>query len=226
MKPKNCLFFQKLQNLCNFGEIFELKHKNRCEMSATKTYLAIIIITFLFLSTLSFGQTSKTGVNVMPQVGLNLTSLSDEPMVQTDQFRVGVEGGFWLQSKKTVFIMPGLFIAQQGLSSVYLEDLQNNYDTILNKVDYRAVKIPVMFGIQALGARIYTGPGFTYVLNTDNPEVIVDEFRDLSLGLSVGAGFTFTFFSFDVRYEYGVSHVFRNRDAVANTLTLSAGFKF
>ncbi|MEA1873574.1 MAG: porin family protein [Bacteroidota bacterium] len=195
-------------------------------MKKKKTSSAIIIFTLLLLSSSICGQTDKTGVSVMPQVGLNLTSLNNEPMLETDQFRVGVEGGFWLQSKKTVFIMPGIFVAQQGLSSVYLEDLQNHYDTILNKVDYRAVKIPVMFGIQALGARIYTGPSFTYILNTDNPEVIVDEFRDLSLGLNVGAGYSFTIFSFDIRYQYGVSHVFRNRDAVANTLTISAGLKF
>jgi hypothetical protein len=195
-------------------------------MKAKKIFSTLVILTILLLSNLSFGQSDKTGVSVMPQVGLNLTSLTDEPMIQTDQFRVGVEGGFWLQSKKTVFIMPGIFMAQQGLSSVYLEDLQNNYDTILNKVDYRAIKIPVMLGIQALGARIYTGPSFTYILNTDNPDVMVDEFRDLSLGLGVGAGFGFTIFSFDVRYEYGVSHVFRNRSAATNTLTISAGLKF
>ncbi len=222
----NCLFFQKTQNLCNFGEIFELCQQYRDKMEAIKIYSAIVILTVLLLSSSSYGQTDKTGIRVMPQIGLNLTSLTDEPMVETDKFRTGVEGGIWVQSKKTVFIMPGVFFAQQGLSSVYLEDLQNNYDTILNKVDYRAVKVPVMFGVQALGARIYTGPSFTYILNTDNPDVMVDEFRDLSLGLCVGGGFGFTIFSFDVRYEYGVSHVLRNRSAATNTLTISAGLKF
>jgi hypothetical protein len=195
-------------------------------MKTILRFSTIVILTLLLFSSSSFAQNEETRINVMPQVGINLTSLTDEPMLEADQFRIGIEGGFWIQTKKTVFIMPGVFIAQQGLSSVYLEDLESNYDTILNKVDYHAVKVPVMFGIQALGARIYTGPNFTYILNSDNPEIMVDEFRDLSLGLCVGAGYKFSLFSFDVRYEYGVSHVLRERPAATNTLTVSAGLMF
>jgi len=225
MKPKNCLFFKNRKTYVFLARFLTYVKSKEADMRAIKIFSVIVILTSLMLSSRSFGQSDKTGIYVMPQVGLNLTSLTNEPMIETDQFRTGVEGGIWIQSKSTVFIMSGVFITQQGLSSVYL-DLQNNYDTILNKVDYRALKVPVMFGIQALGARIYTGPNFTYILNTDNPEVMVDEFRDLSLGLCVGAGLGLTLFSFDVRYEYGVSHVFRNRNAAANTLTISAGLKF
>lgn len=199
-------------------------------MKALKHIVVLgILFTFLGIGT-SFSQASKTGVRIMPQAGFNLTRLTDEPMVDSESFRLGIEGGFWLQSKKTVFIMPGVFIAQQGLSSMYIDDIQTSgtsvIDTVLNKVDYRAVKFPLMLGVQALGARIYTGPSFTYILNTDNPDLVLEEFKDLTMGLCVGAGFHLTLLSVDVRYEYGVSNLFLDRNAAANTLTVSAGLKF
>jgi hypothetical protein len=193
-----------------------------------KKYLkkSVWITSLLFIPFLVSAQADKTGVHFMPQVGVNLSKPIDETIDLEERFRVGYEAGFWIKTKSTVFIMPGAFYGQHGLNQVYIKDLENSYDTILNKVDYQTLKIPVIFGIQALGVRLYTGPSFTYVIDSDLPEFSPDDFRDLSMGLSIGAGFSFLLFSFDARFEYGVSHVLINQNMAVNTLTVSAGLKF
>jgi hypothetical protein len=200
-------------------------------MKTLKTTIIIFLLLMIFNLPSANAQNSKnsisrTGIRVMPQIGLNLTKLTDEPTVDADTYRAGVEIGIWFQSKETIFIQPGIFLAQQGLNRVSIEDIQNNIDTVLSHVDYRAIKIPIMFGIQAFGARIYTGPNLTYILDSEKPSFTSDEFRNLNLGLNIGAGFNYMLFSFDVRYEYGVSDVFIHKTATANTLTMSAGLKF
>ncbi len=162
----------------------------------------------------------------MPQIGLNLTKTPDNQNLESSRFRPGVEGGVWIQTQKTIFIMPGLFFGQQGLNDVYIKDIQGNYDTLISNIDYRTLKLPVMFGVQALGARLYTGPNFTYIINTDDIPISTESFRDLSMGFCLGVGLSISLFSFDARYEHGVSHTFSNQNTTTNTLTISAGLKF
>lgn len=195
-------------------------------MKTLKTTIIIFLLLFIFILPSANAQHSKPGIRIMPQIGLNLTKLTDEPIDDADTYRPGVEIGIWFQSKETIFIQPGIFFAQQGLNRVSIKDIQNNIDTVLSRVDYRAIKIPIMFGIQAFGARIYTGPSFTCILDSEKPSFTSEEFRDLSLGLNIGAGFNYLLYSFDVRYEYGVSDIFIHKTSTANTLTISAGLKF
>jgi hypothetical protein len=210
-----------------FGRIFVRSIKNAVMKSFLHTILAILLMVGLFGNT-SFAQ--NAGVRFLPQAGLNLTKLSNEPAEDADKFRTGIEAGFWVQTKSPVFFMPGVFYGQQGLRKIHIDNLQTSVnsasDTILSNIDYRLIKLPVMLGIQALGARIYTGPTFTYIVDMDEVEIMESEFHDLSMGLNVGAGLNIALFSVDVRYEYGVSHVFTNGGATANTLTISAGLKF
>ena len=164
-------------------------------------------------------------IRIMPQVGLNLTKVSDNEFSLDDKFKTGFEIGAWIQTKKTVFIMPGFFYAKQGLNEVYVNDFKNGLDTVLNNVDYQAIKVPVMVGIQFLGLRAYTGPSFTCVIN-DNTNIDKDIFKDVSMGFCLGAGANVGLFSFDLRYEYGISDVFIGNSIGANALTISAGLKF
>ena len=46
------------------------------------------------------------------------------------------------------------------------------------------------------------------------------------MGFCLGAGANVGLFSFDLRYEYGISDVFIGNSIGANTLTISAGLKF
>ncbi|MFP4663950.1 MAG: porin family protein [Bacteroidales bacterium] len=194
-----------------------------------KKIISLMIITAAITAGSSMGY-AQEGIRVLPQVGINLTKLTDEPVEDADKFRTGFEAGLWLQTKTPVFFQPGLFYGQQGLRKVHISHLDpnnpNTSDTILNNVDYSFIKVPVMLGLQLLGARIYTGPTFTYVINVDHLEFTGEQFRDLNMGLNVGAGLNVSLFSFDLRYEYGISHVFREGNATSNTLTISAGLKF
>lgn len=188
--------------------------------------LKIILISSTLLFLFSFYGHGQ-GVRFLPQAGLNLTQLSDDPSEDSDKFRPGVEAGLWVQTKNPVFFQPGLFYGQQRLNKIKLNDVPEiNGDTILNKVDYRCIRLPLMFGIQVFGARIYTGPTFTYIINVDDVQYADNGFKDLSMGLNVGAGLNITFLSFDLRYEYGITDRFENSNARTNTITFSAGFKF
>jgi len=216
-----------LRIIAFFGRIFEVSIKIAIMKFVLHTALVVLMTIGLFSYT---GYAQSSGVRFLPQAGINLTKLSNEPIEDADKFRTGIEAGLWVQTKSPVFFMPGAFYGQQGLRKVHIDDLQTSAssasDTILSNIDYRFIKLPVIFGIQVLGARIYTGPTFTYVMDMDEIEIMESEFRDLSMGLNVGAGLNIALFSFDVRYEYGVSNVFTTGHATANTLTISAGFKF
>ncbi|MFW5767772.1 MAG: outer membrane beta-barrel protein, partial [Bacteroidota bacterium] len=170
-----------------------------------KKIISLMIITAAITAGSSMGY-AQEGIRVLPQVGINLTKLTDEPVEDADKFRTGFEAGLWLQTKTPVFFQPGLFYGQQGLRKVHISHLDpnnpNTSDTILNNVDYSFIKVPVMLGLQLLGARIYTGPTFTYVINVDHLEFTGEQFRDLNMGLNVGAGLNVSLFSFDLRYEY------------------------
>ena len=186
-----------------------------------------IILIGLTLTLLLAGSIFAQGVRFLPQAGFNLTQLTDDPSEDSDKFRPGVEAGLWVQSKEPIFIQPGLFYGQQRLNKIQLNDIPEiDGDTILNKVDYRCLRLPLMFGIQVFGARVYTGPTFTYILDVDEIDYTRNEFKDLSMGLNVGAGLNLTFLSFDLRYEYGITNRFKNSNARSNTITFSAGFKF
>ncbi len=170
---------------------------------------------------------AQNRVKIMPQIGINLTKTPDNRGLESSKFRPGIEGGVWIQTPKTIFIMPGLFFGQQGLNEVSIKDIKTNKDTLISNIDYRTLKLPVMFGVQALGARLYTGPNFTYVINVDNiQQISTESFKDLTMGLCLGVGLNIAFFSFDARYEYGVSHTFSNQNTTTNTFTISAGLKF
>ena len=191
-------------------------------MKALKTVLMLSVFLLIFSNK---GYTQS--VRFLPQAGFNLTQLTDDPSEDSDKFRPGIEAGLWVQTKNPVFFQPGLFYGQQRLNKIKLNDIPEiDGDTILNKVDYRCFRLPLMFGLQVFGARIYTGPTFTYIMNVDQIDYTDSEFRDLYMGLNVGAGLNLTFLSFDLRYEYGITNRFKNSNARSNTITLSAGFKF
>ncbi|MFO7789344.1 MAG: porin family protein [Bacteroidales bacterium] len=192
--------------------------------------LTLMMLSLIFLISVQpvLSQSQSAGVRFLPQAGLNFTKLTDDPINTTEKFRLGAEAGIWVQTKNPVFFQPGLFYAQQRLDELYVDELEDNLttDTILNKLDYRCLKLPVMFGLQVLGARVYTGPSFTYIINMDDMELAEEQFKDLTMGLNVGAGINITMFSFDIRYEYGVTHVLQDNVAKTNILTVSAGLKF
>lgn len=187
-----------------------------------------MLFSLIFLISVQPVLSQNAGVRFLPQAGLNFTKLTDDPINSTEKFRLGAEAGIWVQTKNPVFFQPGLFYAQQRLDELYIEDLEQNLetDTILKKLDYRCLKLPLMFGLQVFGARVYTGPSFTYIINVDDMDLAEENFKDLTMGLNVGAGVNITMFSFDIRYEYGVTHVLQDNVAKTNILTISAGLKF
>ncbi|MDA3820387.1 MAG: porin family protein [Candidatus Delongbacteria bacterium] len=201
-------------------------------MRFKRNILIVSVFVSMLVTSSVFSQqtmtTNSVGVRFLPQAGFNLTKLTDDPISTSEKFRLGIEAGLWVQTKNPIFFQPGLFYAQQRLDEIRIDELEQNLttDTTLKKVDYRCLKLPVMFGIQLFGARVYTGPTFTYILNMDETELTENQFRDLTMGLNIGAGLNITMFSFDVRYEYGITHILHENVAKANILTISAGFKF
>jgi hypothetical protein len=225
LKQKKTIFEHR------FGEVFVWYIKKQIMRRRLHIYALLIFVGMTFASPV-FSQHSltsnSTGVRFLPQVGFNLTKLTDDPVSTSEKFRLGVEGGLWVQTKNPIFFQPGLFYGQQRLDEIHLDDLEQNLhsDTILHKVDYRCLKLPLMFGIQVFGARAYTGPTFTYILNMDEAKLTENQFKDLTMGLNIGAGLNITMFSFDVRYEYGITHILHENVAKANILTISAGLRF
>lgn len=192
-------------------------------MNYKHIYLLLIIAVCVHFSHMAKSQ-DNSSIKFMPQAGLNLTQLSDSPITNSDKFRTGFEMGLFVNTDQLVFFQPGVFYAQQGLKRMAISETTT--DSILNNIDYSMLKVPITFGLKFLNVRLYTGPCFSFFLNSDNSTMTADEFRKIHIGLTTGGGIHLLHMTFDIRYEYGISDIFTYRDASANTLTFSVGLRF
>jgi hypothetical protein len=170
--------------------------------------LFFIVLAFGFLSTaqsqfLNFG--IKGGLNYNSNGNLRgISDYIDDIKIKSDE-GTGYHFGVFTEIK-----IPFVYIRPEFVYTHTLSDYSDNVfssELTINKVD-----LPILVGIKILQiGRIFAGPSFQYILNTDfKDSSVYDNVReissdDFSMGMQLGIGVELGKLGADIRWEKGIS---------------------
>lgn len=170
--------------------------------------LFFIVLAFGFLNTaqaqfLNFG--IKGGLNYNSNGNLRgISDYIDNIKIKSDE-GTGYHFGVFTEIK-----IPFVYIRPELVYTHTLSDYSDNEfssELAINKVD-----MPILVGIKILQiGRIFAGPSFQYILNTDfKDSSVYDNVReissdDFSMGMQLGIGVELGKLGADIRWEKGIS---------------------
>ena len=131
---------------------------------------------------------------------------------------------FRFEFANILFIQPEVYFTRKGgLANAFRVNPTDTFNQ--QEVSARSIDLPIMFGLRffhsdAFCLRFYGGPVVSYLIdqnvNVDKNglPITFDDIRARTHAFSaqVGAGFDIRRFTFDVRYEYGLSAMHRHSD--------------
>ncbi|MFM1879686.1 MAG: hypothetical protein RLZZ241_2552 [Bacteroidota bacterium] len=151
------------------------------------------------VASMTLGAFAQKGPGFGIKGGLNFNSNGDytfdsAPTLNSDT-QMGYNIGLFGQIGKDFFLRPELIYTQT--KSAYGES-----DLTVSKLD-----APVLVGTHLLNVlRIFAGPDFQYILNTDLDAITLDTLEsDFTIGLQIGAGVDLGNLGVDLRYERGLT---------------------
>ena len=158
-------------------------------------------------------------------------------------FKTEAKGGFNLGvfariGAKKIYLQPELLYAVKNSttnSSTTGGNLGNQ------KVNLKTIQVPVLIGIKVLDLKVasiraFTGPAMSFVqsgssIKSNLPNFAPENFKNNIWNYQLGAGVDVLLFTFDVRYEWGLSNTTKGDITKigfvdkGNTLTVSLGIK-
>jgi len=207
---------------------------------------SILTFTFLTLVMSTFAQLPFT-FDLGVKAGINSSKITtDNPSAvgyTYSDFKSDVKSGYNIGAfariggKKLYFQPELLYCKRNGQSS-----FTNGSQTL----NLKTIQIPLLLGYRLINLKIasvraFTGPAMSFVTNGSSVNIIsstisqfkADNFKSSIWNWQLGAGVDVLKFTFDVRYEWGLSKLsdggsttnigFTNK---GNVLTFSFGFKF
>lgn len=200
-----------------------------------------IFITLLLLPMVlvTFGQTFDLGV----KASYNTTKLNLSTTAVKNGFTNGTGGSFGAFARiggSKLYLQPELLY--NSMTTTYTYSVKNTagvvISTLTNDVKLKTFQIPILLGLKLLdlklaSVRAFTGPAASFVTNKgiqDLTTQIKDNFTSNSMAWDwqIGAGVDILMFTFDIRYDLGISELktvtadtFKGR-----TFTVGLGFKF
>lgn len=199
----------------------------------------LMILSLLALVMVTFGQTFDLGV----KASYNTTKFKLSASAIGNEFKNGSGVNFGVFARlggKTVYLQPELLYSSKTATytSTVKNTLGNVTGTTTSDVKMQTIQIPILLGIKVLDLKIaslraFTGPAASFVTNGSLKKLgsqIKDNFtsNNMAWDWQLGAGVDVLMFTFDIRYELGLSELktatvdtFKGR-----TFTASLGFKF
>lgn len=156
------------------------------------------------------------------KAGANFSNLNDVS-VKSDT-RTGLLGGVWARFGAAGFhFQPELYFTSKGSSG----DGDSKFTTL---------DLPLLLGtrigVGPIAARVQVGPVVSFVLDEENSlgERLGDvtkfsEYKNQNFALTGGVGVDISKLRADLRYERGLSDVYKNDDGKLNLWTLSVGYR-
>lgn len=158
----------------------------------------LILVTSLFISTLSFSQLdSKFGI----KAGLNYNANGNYfesvgSNAQNPDRNIGYHLGLFGKFGNNIYFRPELVFT----------NTKSDYDS----ADFNMKKLdaPLLVGIKVLGPiTVFGGPSIQYILDTDFENINISNIdNDITFGLNFGIGLNFSKVGLDLRYERGFSN--------------------
>jgi len=184
----------------------------------------------VFLFTLFSSGKADNHVHFMLFGGFNssrtITELTGSKETFLSEARLNYNFGAALRFEfaNILFIQPEVYFTRKGgLANTFRPNPTDTFNQ--RELGVQSIDLPVMFGLRlfhsdAFCLRFYGGPVFSYLRNQrvdadrNGQQVTFDNIRTRTQAFSVqiGAGVDIRSFTFDVRYEYGLSSMFRFSD--------------
>ena len=202
----------------------------------------ILTITLMTLVLSTFAQLPFT-FDLGVKAGINSTKITTDNMsfngYNYSDFKSDAKSGFNIGAfarigGKKIYLQPELLYCQRNG--------QSTSGTTNQTLTLKTIQVPVLLGFKLIDLKVaslraFTGPAMSYVMSSSNVEMNLPNFDPKNFKNNIwdwqlGGGVDVLMFTFDVRYEWGLSNTsggnlsnigFVNK---SNILTFSIGFKF
>lgn len=178
-----------------------------------------IFLSIFFLAALVFSSSSSFA-QLIPSIqfgikgGANFSNIKDIDLKSSS--RSGYLVGVWARlGGAGVHFQPELYLTSKGA------ELSN--DGKIDRMDFTTLDLPLLLGTRIgfgpVAARIQVGPVISFVMDKndsflENISVVGDfkDYKNQTTSLTAGLGFDIAKLRADLRYEHGVSDVFKNNE--------------
>lgn len=198
-----------------------------------KTLLLVLIFAF----TCSIAK-AQDAFSLGPRLGYSTNTLSNNMDSINSCIKNTLQIGAFIRVGKKVYIQPEIYyqVVKSNLNQGTGISLINQDLTI------KTIKVPALLGVKLISGgvanlRVMAGPAVTFLydkkLNTSNmsdlwPIQSVDNLKNSTWSLQVGAGLDVLFMTLDVRYELGVDNIYNGNSEFEmknNIFNVSLGIK-
>ena len=209
-----------------------------------KSILTITLMTLVFISYAQLPFTFDLGL----KFGINSSKITTKnPSISGynfSDFRSDAKSGFDFGAfarigGKKIYLQPELLYCKRNGQTSFTAGSQTGEQSL----DLKTIKIPVLLGFKLIdlklaSLRAFTGPAMSFVSSGSNIRSAVvnldpKNYKNNIWDWQLGAGVDVLKFTFDVRYEWGLSKLSEGGTTTnigfvnkGNLLTFSLGFKF
>ncbi len=158
--------------------------------------------------------------------------------------KAGFNVGAFARLGNKIYLQPELLYCQRNGKTSFMSPTNT---TGSQTIELRTIQVPVLLGVKVVNLQLvsihaFTGPAMSFVLSSSDikiddvttPLFDTKNYKNNIWDWQAGAGVDIGMFTFDVRYEWGLTNVsdgdgdisnvgFKNK---GNMLTFSLGFKF
>lgn len=189
-----------------------------------------LLVSLFLISSIAISAVAQ--MVIKPAIGMNFTTLSDDPLVYTSTGRFGWQLGGTVTFGERFYLEPGIFWMKNNWD---LQEIGSVTDTKF-KNDISSLRIPVYLGWNVVGSgsddrnfHIFGGPAAMIVtkVNTQTTGLTKDDFADYIWGMNVGAGLSISKIFIDAGYEWGLNNMYKDdqNEAKSRGFWLNAGFR-
>jgi len=196
----------------------------------------IILIILIIASGLTVK--SQSVFSLGPKVGYNSYSLTDN----MDSVKSSIQNSFQIGA----FIRVGSKVYFQPEANYQVEkstvDKSIGLSILSQDVTMKSIKIPALIGVKLINGsvfnlRLFAGPALNYILEKKiNPAALnelwpihsVDDLKNSTWSVQMGAGLDVLFLTLDVRYEMGIDNTYNGNSDLNmknNMFNVSLGLK-
>jgi len=194
-------------------------------MNSLKNLLTAFIV--LLVHNMAFGQFFSIG----PKVGFNYSSLPTTSSAVTNQAgKAGFQVGAFARIGNKTYLQPEVLIGTNSASFTF----SSGGSASVQDAKFSTLEIPVLLGhklvsLPLLNVRLMAGPDFVSLLKKPGlqiPSVGDYTYKDFNVGAEAGLGVDVANFTFDARYNFGLSSINSGFGQRLNFFNLSIGLKF
>lgn len=170
-----------------------------------------------------------------PKIGYNTSKLSVDPDVISSELRSNFQYGAFVRFGDKVFLQPEVnYVTKGGL-------LKSSDNSGNQEITLKTLTIPLLLGVKIINLKVVSvhligGPVASYSLNKDInltspgstwPVNSKEDIKNATWAIQAGAGIDLSIFTFDIRYEIGMSEIYDGPDYSLknNLLNVSLGLK-